>query len=260
MSIKGIDFKKCNFCYECIKECPIGNFSQASNGVEIIFHNSQNCVLCGHCIAVCPEDAIIYEDMKDTATDLEQGVKNVSYDSMYKLMSSKRSIRQYKNKKVPKELIQKVINSMRYAPTSMNTRTLKCLVISEDQKIDNLIESIIKAVKSEEEREIYRKKREKIIDPFFHNAPHILILYSNNDWDSKNAIIAITYAMLCAETLGLGSCWIGGIQIFLNENKEIQKNIFGMDDEICGIMILGYPTMNYFRVPPRPPIETKFIS
>ena len=66
--------------------------------------------------------------------------------------------------------------------------------------------------------------------------------------------------MLCAESLSLGSCWIGGVQTFLNENKEIQKNLFGMDDKIRGIMILGYPKVKYFRVPPRPPIETKFIS
>ena len=103
------------------------------------------------------------------------------------------------------------------------------------------------------------KKRENGIDPFFYNAPHILTFHSDNDWDSKNATIVITYAMLCAETLGLGSCWIGGVERFLNENKDVQKKVFGIEDEIFGIMILGYPTVKYYRAPPRPPIETNFL-
>lgn len=260
MSIKGIDVKKCNLCNECIKECPLGNFNQSSNRKKISFDNSQKCIFCGHCIAVCPEDAIIYENMKDTTVDFEDWRDHASFDSIYKLMRSKRSVRRYQTTKVPKKTIEKIFDCMRYAPSGMNKRTLKCLVISNDEKFNDLIDSIIETLESEEEKESYKKKREKNIDPFFFNAPHIFILYSDNDWDRKNAIIAITYAMLCAETLGLGSCWIGGVQIFLNENKEIQKKLFGIDDEIYGIMTLGYPAVNYFRAPPRPPIETRFIS
>ena len=260
MPIKGIDIEKCNLCKECIEECPLGNFNESNLKEEIIFDNSQGCILCGHCIAICPENAILYEDMKDAPIDIEEGRKSLPYKSIYKLMSLKRSIRRYEDKKVPKEIIEKLINCMRYAPTAMNKRSLKCLVISDDKKINEFIDSIIEAIEEEEERDVYKKKREKGIDPFFYNAPHILILHSDNDWDSTNATIAITYAMLCAETLGLGSCWIGGVQIFLNENKEIKKSVLGIKDKIFGIMIFGFPTVKYYRAPPRPPIEIKFIS
>ncbi|NVM35505.1 MAG: nitroreductase family protein [Candidatus Lokiarchaeota archaeon] len=258
MPIKGINVDSCNLCGECINECPMGNFNKP-NG-KIIFDNSRRCILCGHCIAICPENAIIYDDMKDSALDFEEKDDYQSYNAIYKLLRSKRSIRQYKSQKVPKNMIEKVIECIRYAPVGMNKRTLKCLVISHETKINDLIDSIIDTIESEEEREEYKKKRKENIDPFFYNAPHIFILHSNNDWDSKNAVIAITYAMLGAETLGLGSCWIGGVQIFLNENKEIAKNLFSIDDEIFGIMILGYPTVKYYRAPPRPPMETEFIS
>jgi len=258
MPIKGINVDRCNLCKDCTIECPMDNFS-SPNG-KIVFDSSRRCILCGHCIAICPENAIIYEDMKDTALEFEEPSESIAYKAIYRLIRSKRSIRQYQNKKVPRDIIKKVIDCIRYAPVAMNKRTLRCLVISDETKINDLINSIIDAIESEEEKEDYKKKRKQKIDPFFYNAPHILMLHSNNDWDSKNAVIAITSAMLGAETLGLGSCWIGGVQIFLNENKEILKNLFGIDNEIFGIMIMGYPAVKYYRAPPRPPIDTKFIS
>ncbi|MFX1418668.1 MAG: nitroreductase family protein [Promethearchaeota archaeon] len=257
MPIKGINSDNCNICKECINECPMGKFSNQDG--KIVFDTSKRCILCGHCIAVCQTNAIIYEDMKDIAFNYNDITETQSFDAIYKLLRSKRSIRQYKDKKVPKEFIEKIMSCIRYAPTAMNKRSLKCLVISDNQKINEFIDSIIEAIEEEEEREFYKKKREKGIDPFFHKAPHILILHSDNKWDNTNATIAITYAMLGAETLGLGSCWIGGVQMFLNEKNLIIKNVFGIEDKIFGIMIFGYPKVKYFRAPPRPPLETKYI-
>jgi nitroreductase/NAD-dependent dihydropyrimidine dehydrogenase PreA subunit len=257
MPIKGINIKRCNLCQACVNECTMGNFNKSKEDQQIIFDSSKSCILCGHCIAVCPENAIIYEDMKGKALEFVEPSETISYEAMYELLRSKRSTRQFKDQKIPEDVIGKIIECIRYAPVGMNKRTLKCLIISEKKKINELIDVIIEAIDSEEEREEYKIKRKENIDPFFYDAPHILILHSNNNWDSKNAVIAITYAMLGAETLGLGSCWIGGVQIFLNENKEIVRNLFGINDEIFGIMIMGYPSVRYYRVPPRPPIETK---
>ncbi|UCD01100.1 MAG: nitroreductase family protein [Promethearchaeota archaeon] len=259
MPIEGIDTERCNLCNECIEECPLGNFHNSIEEQQIIFDNSQGCILCGHCIAVCPENAIIYRNMNGETLDFEVSSKSVSYEAIQNLMRIKRSIRQYEYKKVTAEIIEKVVDCMKYAAVAMNKRTLKCLIISDDRKIKELIEKIIEAVEPEEEREIYKKKREEGIDPFFHNAPHIFIFHSDNNWDTKNASICITYAMLCAQTLGLGSCWIGGVQVFLNENKEIQKELFDINDKIVGIMILGYPKVKYYKIPPRPPLETQII-
>ncbi|MFW9819787.1 MAG: nitroreductase family protein [Candidatus Thorarchaeota archaeon] len=260
MRIEGIDFDRCSFCQSCVKECPLGNFTVLKEEGQITFDSSQDCILCGHCIAVCPEKAIIYTDLNGNASTFEESFPSISTQALNRLLLSKRSVRQYKNKKVPKEIIEQIINCMSFAPVAMNKHSLKCLVISDNKKNDEFIESIIDSIEDVEEQEIYYKKREEGKDPFFHNAPHILILHSNNDWDSINATIAITYGMLCAETLGVGSCWIGGVQRYLNENKEIKEKILGINDNIFGIMIFGYPAVNYFRVPPRPPIDTKLIS
>ncbi len=260
MPIEGIDVDRCNFCQSCVKECTLGNFGVLKGERHITFDSSQDCILCGHCIAVCPKKAIIYKDMKGNTVEFEETIPPISTQALIRLLISKRSVRQYKNKKVPEEIIEKIISCMSFAPVAMNKHSLKCLVISDNKKIDELIDLIIQSIEEVEEQETYKKKREKGIDPFFHKAPHILIFHSDNDWDSTNATIAITYGMLCAETLGVGSCWIGGVQMYLNENKEIKETVFGIKDKIFGFMVFGYPTVKYFCAPPRPPINTTFIS
>jgi nitroreductase/NAD-dependent dihydropyrimidine dehydrogenase PreA subunit len=260
MPIEGIDTDKCNFCKSCVKECPLENFSITTEERQIEFDSSQDCILCGHCIAVCPEKAIKYKDLNGDAVDFGEPIYTISNQELKKLFLSKRSIRQYKNKDVEKETIEQIIKCMSYAPVAMNKHSLKCLAISDKQKINELIDSIIDAIEEVEERDVYKKKRENGIDPFFYKAPHILILHSNNDWDSTNAIITITYAMLYAETIGIGSCWIGGVQMFLNENKKIKEKVLGIKDKIYGFMIFGYPAVNYYCSPPRPTIPTKYLS
>jgi len=259
MPILGINSEKCTNCQQCIPECPTKNFSIDENQNEVIFSNSR-CILCGHCIAICPENAILYEDMKDIAVNFEELSDSNSHEALFKLIRSKRSVRQYQNKQVPHETIEKIVESIRYAPTAINLRTLKCIIISSKKKIGEFTDSIIDSIESEKDKVSLKKMREKGINPFFYNAPHILILHSKNGWGEINATIAITYAMLCAESLGLGSCWIGGIQKYLLENKEKAKDILDVVDNIVGIMIFGYPAVQYKRAPPRPPIETKVIG
>ncbi|MFW9783228.1 MAG: nitroreductase family protein [Candidatus Heimdallarchaeota archaeon] len=258
MPIEGIDIEKCSLCQSCVTDCPTKNFNTNDTNKQVIF-TEKNCVKCGHCIAICPENAILYQDMQGKIIDFKEASNSPSYESLNQLLVFKRTIRQYKNKKVPEEILQKILNSMSSAPTAMNARTLKCIIISDESKIKEFTNAVIGTIDSEEEREEYRKKLEYGPNPFFYNAPHILLLHSKSSWGITDAPIAITYGMLSAETLGLGSCWIGGIQRYLRDHKEIQKRVFGIEDDIHAIMILGYPAVKYFRNPPRPPLETEII-
>jgi nitroreductase len=193
--------------------------------------------------------------MKDIAVDYKSLNGFPSPDALYKLIRSKRSVRRYQNKLVPDEIINKIIESIRYAPTAINIRSIKCILISGKEKIEEFADKIIDSLESETDKSGLKKLREKGVIPFFYNAPHILILHSNNGWAEINATIAITYAMLYAETLGIGSCWIGGIQKLFAGNKEISREIIGNSEKVGGIMIFGYPAVEYKRAPPRPPMK-----
>lgn len=259
MPILGIDINKCTKCQMCIKECPTRNFSRDDKQENIIFDSSR-CILCGHCIAVCPENAILYNDMRDDVLEFEESrisFELISYESLHLLYRAKRSTRQYQNRKVSKDIIDKVINSMRYAPTGANMRFFKCLLINDDNKRNLLTNAIINALESRETRETFNEMRVKGVDPIFFNAPHILIFYSRNPWDTRNVTIAMTYGMLSAHSLGLGSCWIGFAHGILQDHPAIARKFTGIETYVLGVMTLGYPSVKYYRAPPRPPIETK---
>ena len=261
MPIIGINVESCSNCEECIKECPTKNFSMEEKQEHIVFDGSRY-ILCGHCIAVCPENAIKYDNMKDT-TFIFEGNKDpselISYEALHNFLRAKRSIRQYNPNKVPKEIIDKVINSMRYAPTGANMRYFKCLIITDDDKKSLLTDSIIEALESRDTRDLFKKMREKSLDPIFYNAPHVLIFYSKNPWDTRNVTIAMTYGMLGAHSLGLGSCWIGFAHGILQDHPEIKQKFTGIETYVLGAMTLGYPSVKYHRSPPRPPLEVKEI-
>jgi len=126
MTILGIDYDKCINCKLCIKEC-VTRFIEDKEGERVLFHDpTGSCSSCGHCIAVCPEDAILYEGFKDEPYTFE-GVKNpetiASYETVYNLLRANRSIRHYKKDKVPEQVLKKVIDAMQYAPTGANVRS-----------------------------------------------------------------------------------------------------------------------------------------
>ena len=258
MPIMGINLEKCTNCKDCVNICVRRNY-RVDEEEQVIFDDSRDCILCGHCISICPEDAIIFEDMGDEAMEYDRKQSPsglIPYNKLQQFLRAKRSVRKYKQDKLPKELIEKVLNSMRYAPTGTNRRTMSCHVISNEETIKTLVDSIVEHRESEEEIKRLKRLREKGIDTIFYDAPHVLILYSKSPWDSRNAAIAITYGMLSAHSLGLGTCWIGMAHGTLNENPNILTEIAGIKDQVLAVMTLGYPSVKYFRAPPRPPIET----
>lgn len=263
MPIMGINLEKCTNCRQCIIECPMKNFSMDQTHKQTKFDDSKGCILCGHCIAICPENAIKYKDMGNDALNFEANQDTselISYNVMHQFLRAKRSIRQYQSKKIPAKIIEKVIESMRYAPTGANMRNLKCFMISDDEKIKLLSDSIIDAIETGGVNNRLSRIREEGIDPIFHKAPHVLIFYSKNPWDTINTSIAMTYGMLSAQTLGLGSCWIGFAQGVLLENSEIREKFTGIQTYVLGVMTLGYPSVKYYRAPPRPPLEIRGLD
>lgn len=272
MSVIGIDKDKCSDCKQCIQECGREYFFVNEDGHVLFNENLGTCNICGHCIAVCPEDAIITENLDDVETypGVDSPDTIVESGKLLQLLRAKRSIRRYKNKKVPKELIEKVFEAMRYAPSASNARAWRYVIVSDPEKIQKLSDEIVKVnygymgFQSAEQALKYFKSIGRSI---FHNAPHLIVLYYRVVEKStvrvgllaNDAGIALTYGMLEAESLGLGTCWIGMVQGAVPVNKEILK-IIGIKGMVLGTFTLGYPAVKYRRTVPRPPLKIKGLE
>ncbi|MFX1375104.1 MAG: nitroreductase family protein [Promethearchaeota archaeon] len=265
MPILGIDYGKCNNCQNCFYAC-LRCFRWDKEQKRIIFEDPNNlCDSCGRCVAMCKEDALIYENLGELLTfkEVQDPSTLISYEIIHKFMSAKRSIRRFKKKKVPRELLQKVLDSMKYAPTAANIRTLKCTILSDDDKIKKFSEVVMDAIiKSNNPMysEFFKKAKKRGVDTIFYNAPHIMIIHSNNPADAMNSTIALTYGMLSAQALGLGTCWIGLAQTVVSMNKELREKIIGIDGTVWGIIIIGYPSQIYYRIPPRPDLKIQGLN
>ena len=261
MPILGIDYEKCNNCQICYNACT-RYFRRDKEQNKMVFEDPNNlCDSCGRCIAMCKLDAIMYENIGEILTfeEVQDPSTLISYESMHKFMSAKRSIRGFKKKKVPKAVLEKVLDTMKYAPTGANIRTLRCTIISDEDKIKKLSEVVMDAIIASSNprySENFIKAKKRGIDTIFYNAPHVMIIHSSNPGDAMNSTIALTYGMLCAQTFGLGTCWIGLAHGVLSSNKEIREKITGIHGNVWGVIIIGYPTQIYYRVPPRPDIKT----
>jgi hypothetical protein len=86
------------------------------------------CMTCGHCVAVYPNDAIRLNGLSSRDYD---AVKDLVLDEvqLITLMRQRRSIRRYKNKPVPREIIEKIIAATQSAPTGTGQSSTGVIVI-----------------------------------------------------------------------------------------------------------------------------------
>ncbi|HLP71368.1 MAG TPA: nitroreductase family protein [Bacteroidales bacterium] len=144
------------------------------------------------------------------------------------LIRNRESIRNYDpDRPVPKEILERILEAGRLAPTACNIQPFRFLVVSSSAMLEKV-------------RACYHRE-------WFKEAPHILIIvgYRDKAWkrgnDGYNSIetdmtIALDHLILAAENEGIGTCWIA------NYNPEILKKALnlGKDQVVFSITPLGY--------------------
>ncbi|MFX1316450.1 MAG: nitroreductase family protein [Promethearchaeota archaeon] len=259
MSILGIDYEKCINCKTCIITCPRILFSEGDED-KVIFQDPHNqCNLCGHCIARCTENAILYENIGESYTfeDINALENLVSYENILKLFQAHRSIRRYKKDKVPIVLLQKVFNAMQYAPTARNLRTESYSIMSDREKLKNLSDAVYKEIiENPRTRDLYKntlpRLKKEFYCPIFFDAPHVIFVASQLaiPIEDNNIGIIITYGRLAAQTLGLGTCWNGLTSTAMQFDPNIMK-LANINGKKIGVFTLGYPDVTFFHTAPR---------
>ena len=169
---------------------------------------------------------------------------------------TRRSTRKYLDKEVSQELLEKIIETGRYAPSGGNSQSNHFLVIQNKQIIAHLVKMVEKAFSQMEITEnMYRSLQNSINLSkkggyvFCYNAPVLIIVANKKDYGNNQAdcALALENMMLEANDLDLGSCYINQLK-WLNEDKKILSYLqsLGMneDERVYGSLIVGYPDTN----------------
>jgi len=155
----------------------------------------------------------------------------------YKVVRTRRSIRSYKPDPIPNDVLRRVLEAARIAPSGLNRQPWKFIIVRDE----SLKKKVARACHNQ---------------MFIAEAPLVIVACGYNiHWNRGGYMgdlsmlidvsIAFTHLILAARAEGLGTCWIGSF-----DNEEV-KNILGIpkDVNVVAITPLGYPKGEKFSEP-----------
>lgn len=265
MGLLTIDKNKCKNDGICAMECPIGiiQMDKATKLPVISDSSERACINCGHCVAVCPYGALSLASM---SSEKCLDILDEKYDAnqIELLLKARRSIRVYKDKIVDRNLIEKVIDVARYAPSGINRQPVNWIVIYDSKKVQHLaglvIEWMDKLVKEKSPMALALRMQNNIDawkkqdDRICRKAPHLVIAYGLKDdaMAPQSATIALEYFEIAAKSLGLGTCWAGYVNMAINMYPPANEFV-GLPKRgiALGSMMIGWAKFKYFKIPLR---------
>lgn len=159
---------QCIGCGQCVMQCPT-RCLLIRNGKRV-YVSSENCSQCGHCFAICPVGAISIFGI--TADQAEVDLNDLG--NIFNIVRYRRSIRKYDPAPLSRETIVDLINFTKYAPSAVNSRPVKYLVLNRSCMDD------VGRMVAEEMAAQYPKlpAQQAQLDIVFRGAPHCIVAYT----------------------------------------------------------------------------------
>jgi len=266
MPLFKVDQQKCLRDGLCVAECPakiieiIGKegFPTPVAGAE------RFCIECGHCVAVCPHGALSLKTMSPQACLPIQEELLLSPEQCEHFLRSRRAIRSYKDKRAPRELLQKLIEIARYAPTAHNSQPVHWLVIEdpkEGRRLGGLVAEWMRSLLVQNAELAISMNMDKVvaawdkgIDLILRGAPHLAVAHglATLPASQSSCVIALTYLELAAPSFGMGSCWAGYFTAAATFYPPLQEALALPKNHLTyGAVMIGYPQYRYQRMPSR---------
>ena len=186
----------------------------------------------------------------------------------YETIITRRSTRKYKPEAVEPEILQKVVEAGRYAPSGGNNQSNHFFVVQKADVLNELISLAETAfAKMEVDENTYPSLRNSVLASkkggyvFTYHAPVLIIVANRKDYGNNMAdsVAAVENMMIAANALGLGSCYINQLY-WLNEEPSLLSCLreFGLkqDERVYASMVLGYAATEN-GLPNRKPLERK---
>ena len=142
--------------------------------------------------------------------------------SLVDVISSRRSIRKYADKDIPRDVLDKILEAGRQSPSAANRQPYRLVVVTNSE---------------------IKKELPGLVSRFLKNAPVVIIGCANTKalltgkWAVIDTTIALENMVLAAWSLGVGSCWIGAF----NEQKVKDTLQIPESWKVVALISIGYP-------------------
>ena len=166
----------------------------------------------------------------------------------------RRAVRDYQPEPVSNAMLKQVIVAASWAPSAMNEQSWRFTAVT-DLALMAQISGKAKQFMLTETMNMPREDhfRDLLSDPdfnIFYNAPVLMVISAPaGRWCTENCALAAQNAMLEAYALGLGSCWIGFAEGWLNSEEGLSALSLPQDARVVAPLILGHPRSETPPVP-----------
>jgi ferredoxin len=272
-----IDENTCIGCGQCEKICPDEILTVENGKARPGRGIFMGCIACGHCVAVCPQGCIRVTGRgmaADDRIDLPPAAAKAGADPLEALMVARRSVRRFKPQEVPREQLERIVSMASTAPMGLPPSDVGVVVLPTPRHVQEfsadacasfekmakmfnpvvlgLMRPLVGKVRYETFRDFIRPlmkmlpaKRREGRDLFTYDAPAALVFHYGPMSDVGDAQIVCTYAMLAAESLGLGNCMLG-TSVALSNNKRFKAK-YGIpaENKVGVTLIVGHPASTF---------------
>lgn len=275
-----VNRETCTVCGLCTNVCKSGPLYMEHGGLKADPGRGLGCIACGQCMMVCPSGSITVSGRclsGDDIRELPPQESRTAYEQLSSLMLSRRSVRNFRSREIEQADIRKIIDAASTAPMGIPPSEVELLVLNGAEKMAAFTEDIMRLIERSSrvlsrpvlsvlrpfmKKETFEQMVSFIVplmnelkqgwnegtDLLFYNAPLGIYFHTSPYAEKSDSVIAATYAMLAAESLGLGSCMIGTVAPLLTRAKDIKEKYGIPVRNNQGIMVIfGYPAVRYKR-------------
>jgi nitroreductase/NAD-dependent dihydropyrimidine dehydrogenase PreA subunit len=286
----NIDSKKCIQCGTCAAVCPALVIEMKNN--TAVFVHPKSCWACWHCVAVCPSDAVTCSEFPLESFKPVGKATFPSPAAMRNLLLARRSVREFKDKPVPRGLLEEFVITASHAPTGHNSQCTEISVITDRERINSLDARIMRQYEMllslfdnpvskaaagfaggkkafemlmtfREDIKRYRLAGAPAKHHILRGAPALMVAHAGpaavNGKD--DCVIALTHVMFDAMAHGLGATWMGYLAGAAMISPAIKKSLgVPMINLVHAAIILGWPKYSYKRFIPRKTARVTWIE
>ncbi|CUH94177.1 hypothetical protein P22_0243 [Propionispora sp. 2/2-37] len=160
---------------------------------------------------------------------------------------TRRSVRKYTEQQPDKSTILTLLDAATQAPSATNSQPW-CFAVIQDRVLlknysDRIKTYLLSILDTHPSLLKYKPLLEKDNYDVFHNAGTLLIIYAKpkGPFACGDCCLAAQNIMLTAHDSGLGTCWIGFAQDFLQKPDIKQELNIPAEYTMVAPLILGYP-------------------
>jgi nitroreductase len=160
---------------------------------------------------------------------------------VYKAIALRKSVRKYEERDVDEEIIQKLLEAARLAPSASNRQEWRFVVV-RDAKMRNKLMAAA-------DNQKFVAKAPVVLACCAETNNHVMKCKQQSY--PIDVAIAVDHITLCAVEEGLGTCWIGAFnEDQVKELLNIPKHI-----RVVELLTIGYPKDPSPRAKKRLPLE-----